>query len=399
MERVERDRRGLPLAHEARRPASSCASRSGTPARPRQTSARAWELLAARRDDRRRSTTTRPASRSGSSPAACEQLRGRTILEKRRWAPRAPGSRAAAARLRAARSRGHVRLLRDGAGGRGRRSRSRLLPQRRLLDRVRPRDDRAGDLGARRGPRGGAGAGDGARRRRSVRAAGGLGRGRRRPTPARPLPERPCLGRTPRGSRRRRAAASCEWTSPTAAPSTPRCAWPTSGSRSSRPRCRALIELGREIKRSLEAAAGVRPLGGARAAGHLRRDLLAGRRRRLLGGWSSGTSPSSRTARSTARRAGAGPRRGSRSSTRAGTLEPGATLRHLGIVGTAFEARVVGATEAAGRQAVVTEIEGSASPTGTHVFVLRARRRARHRLPAPLRPRVLGFRHRLGTVR
>ena len=81
--------------------------------------------------------------------AGAEPLRGETILAKRRDAARAPRRGEAPAGQRAARPRRHVRLLRHGAGGRRRRPRGRLLPQRRLLDRVRPRDDRARHLGAR----------------------------------------------------------------------------------------------------------------------------------------------------------------------------------------------------------------------------------------------------------
>jgi proline racemase len=55
---------------------------------------------------------------------------------------------------------------------------------------------------------------------------------------------------------------------------------------------------------------------------------------------------------------------------RRGELERGATLRHLGIVGSEFEGRVVGDSEAAGRPAVVTEIAGRAHLTGYHQFVL-----------------------------
>ena len=53
-----------------------------------------------------------------------------------------------------------------------------------------------------------------------------------------------------------------------------------------------------------------------------------------------------------------------------GRLPRGAPLRHLGILGTAFTARVVGATEVAGRPAVVTEVEGSAFRTGRSTFEL-----------------------------
>ena len=49
-----------------------------------------------------------------------------------------------------------------------------------------------------------------------------------------------------------------------------------------------------------------------------------------------------------------------------GELSRGAPLRHLSIVGTEFEARVVDAVEGG----VVTEISGTAHRTGTHEFTL-----------------------------
>jgi proline racemase len=55
---------------------------------------------------------------------------------------------------------------------------------------------------------------------------------------------------------------------------------------------------------------------------------------------------------------------------RTGRLAPGDELRHLGIVGTAFTGRVVAEQEVAGIPAVVTEVEGSAFRTGEHVFTL-----------------------------
>jgi proline racemase len=54
----------------------------------------------------------------------------------------------------------------------------------------------------------------------------------------------------------------------------------------------------------------------------------------------------------------------------AGRLPAGAELRHLSIVGSEFVGRVVGRTEVAGRPAVVTEVEGSAFRTGSAEFVL-----------------------------
>jgi proline racemase len=53
-----------------------------------------------------------------------------------------------------------------------------------------------------------------------------------------------------------------------------------------------------------------------------------------------------------------------------GELPRGAELRHLSIVGSEFRGRVVGEVEVAGRPAVATEVEGSAFRTGRHVFEL-----------------------------
>ena len=53
-----------------------------------------------------------------------------------------------------------------------------------------------------------------------------------------------------------------------------------------------------------------------------------------------------------------------------GELPRGETMHHLSVVGTQFDGRVVGEAEVAGRAAVVTEIAGSAHLTGYHRFVL-----------------------------
>ena len=53
-----------------------------------------------------------------------------------------------------------------------------------------------------------------------------------------------------------------------------------------------------------------------------------------------------------------------------GSLPRGDELLHLSIVGSEFRGRVVGAVEVAGRAAVITEVEGSAYRTGRHVFEL-----------------------------
>ena len=55
---------------------------------------------------------------------------------------------------------------------------------------------------------------------------------------------------------------------------------------------------------------------------------------------------------------------------RSGELGRGETLRHLGVVGTEFDGRVVAEIDVAGRPAVVTEVSGSAHLVGRHEFVL-----------------------------
>ena len=53
-----------------------------------------------------------------------------------------------------------------------------------------------------------------------------------------------------------------------------------------------------------------------------------------------------------------------------GELRRGEELVHESVIGTEFRARVVGDASVAGTPAVVTEVEGSAHPTGFHTFVL-----------------------------
>jgi proline racemase/trans-L-3-hydroxyproline dehydratase len=55
---------------------------------------------------------------------------------------------------------------------------------------------------------------------------------------------------------------------------------------------------------------------------------------------------------------------------RSGRLARGEELLHRSIVGSEFRARVVGDAEVAGVPAVVTEVEGAAHRTGEHVFTL-----------------------------
>jgi proline racemase len=53
-----------------------------------------------------------------------------------------------------------------------------------------------------------------------------------------------------------------------------------------------------------------------------------------------------------------------------GELQPGQELLHRSIIDTAFTGRVIGPTRSAGREAVLTEVTGSAHLTGTHQFVV-----------------------------
>ena len=55
---------------------------------------------------------------------------------------------------------------------------------------------------------------------------------------------------------------------------------------------------------------------------------------------------------------------------RSGRLPRGEELRHRSIVDTEFRARVVGDADVAGIPAVITDVEGSAHRTGEHVFTL-----------------------------
>ena len=53
-----------------------------------------------------------------------------------------------------------------------------------------------------------------------------------------------------------------------------------------------------------------------------------------------------------------------------GELPRGQELLHRSIIGTVFQARVVGAAEVGGIPAVITEVQGSAHRTGEHTFIL-----------------------------
>jgi len=63
---------------------------------------------------------------------------------------------------------------------------------------------------------------------------------------------------------------------------------------------------------------------------------------------------------------------GSGTSARLALLGTDRTLLHRSVIGTEFEARIIEHVNFAGRRAVVTEIAGSAHRTGSHEFVLEA---------------------------
>jgi proline racemase len=61
---------------------------------------------------------------------------------------------------------------------------------------------------------------------------------------------------------------------------------------------------------------------------------------------------------------------GSATSARLALLDSDGELLHRSVIGSEFHARIVGRTEVAGTPAVVTEVEGSAHFTGRHEFTL-----------------------------
>jgi proline racemase len=129
-----------------------------------------------------------------------------------------------------------------------------------------------------------------------------------------------------------------------------------------------LIEAGRAIQRQLDAAGAARHDGDDRLSGIygviLHEDVpsdsgcLAQRNVTVFGDGQIDRSPcGSGTSARLALLAGQG-------------LAPGQTLVHESIIGTRFTAKIVAAATAAGRDAVITEVTGSASMTGLHQFVL-----------------------------
>jgi proline racemase len=129
------------------------------------------------------------------------------------------------------------------------------------------------------------------------------------------------------------------------------------------------IELGREIKRALEAEHDVvhpdepelRDVYGVIFWEECERDG-SGLRQRNVTIFGDGEVDRSPTGSGTSARLAL--------LDRAGALSRGEPLRNLSVIGTEFEGRVVGDAEVGGRPAVVTEIAGRAHLTGSHTFVL-----------------------------
>ena len=127
-----------------------------------------------------------------------------------------------------------------------------------------------------------------------------------------------------------------------------------------------LIALGREIKWALNDAEVARHPERRAAVGDLRDDPLRRPRARRT----SATWRSSPTARSTARRAARAPRRARRCWPPTAGCRPARSCATTRSSARTFRARVVEQVVAEGRDAVVTEVEGTAYRTGEHRFVL-----------------------------
>ena len=128
----------------------------------------------------------------------------------------------------------------------------------------------------------------------------------------------------------------------------------------------ALIALGREVKWALDGAEVARHPSDERLSGIygtiLYDDLGEGPRQRNVAIFADGEVDRSPCGSGTSARAAL--------LAADGVLGPGAVLHHESIVGTAFRARVVATVRSEGREAVVTEVEGTAHRTGEHRFVL-----------------------------
>ncbi len=130
-----------------------------------------------------------------------------------------------------------------------------------------------------------------------------------------------------------------------------------------------LIALGREVKHALDASGHARHPAGERLSGVYGTILFED-----LG--SSGEGPHQRNvtifADGEVDRSPCGSGTSARLALLAadGHMDGSSVLRHASITGTEFLGRVAGAVEADGREALVTEVEGSAFRTGEHRFSL-----------------------------
>jgi len=128
----------------------------------------------------------------------------------------------------------------------------------------------------------------------------------------------------------------------------------------------ALIALGREVKRELDGTDVARHPADERQSGIygtiLYDDLGDGPCQRNVAVFADGEVDRSPCGSGTSARAAL--------LAADGRLPPGSVLLHESIAGTAFRARIVATVEAEGREAFVTEVEGTAHRTGEHRFVL-----------------------------
>lgn len=131
----------------------------------------------------------------------------------------------------------------------------------------------------------------------------------------------------------------------------------------------SLLDLGREVRRTLDGTPHARHPSDARLSGVYGTILFEdlgrtpdGPRQRNVTVFADGAVDRSPCGSGTAARVAV--------LAEDGVLPDGQTLTHESIVGTAFTARVVGHVTVEGRAGVVPEIEGMAYPTGEHRFVL-----------------------------
>jgi proline racemase len=136
------------------------------------------------------------------------------------------------------------------------------------------------------------------------------------------------------------------------------------------PDCYApLLDLGREVRRTLDRTPHARHPSDPRLSGVYGTILFEDLGRTATGRWQRNVTV---FADGAVDRSPCGSGTAARVALLAedGALSEGQTLTHESIVGTRFAARIVGRVTVEGRAGVVAEIEGMAYPTGEHLFVL-----------------------------